>query len=188
MDDVKSPGRFVSVEHLDISTKHFALSDKHLSNALDDMTLILKTHLLLEELLRDFCESSLSHPKYLREARLTFKQILNLARSINTLNAPRLEWTWGAVGNVNTMRNLMAHALEPDERKFASSKEAVIKAVMSHTSSETPTFQGALSYLYGVLGGLLQASLILKAGGTTDHVRKKDVKSAAIKNQSNTDF
>lgn len=172
MDNVEAPVT-VDIDHLDISTKHLVLSDKHLSDDLDELTLILKSHLLIEELLRDFCEHSVGQPKYLRDARLTFKQILCLARSIYTLNVPRLEWTWGAVNSLNTMRNLMAHAIEPDEKKYANSRDVIIKEVMSHTSQlapEVPTFHSAVAYLYGVFGGQLQSYLILKAGGTAAQI------------------
>lgn len=121
MDETEAPVT-VDVDHLDISTKHFVLSDKHLSEDLDELSLILKSHLLIEELLRDFCEHSVGQPKYLRDARLTFKQIFYLARSIYTLNVPRLEWTWGAVASLNDMRNLMAHAIEPNEKSMPRRK------------------------------------------------------------------
>jgi hypothetical protein len=168
MDDVQTPS-MIDVDPLYISTKHHSLVDKHLGDDLDELTLILKSHLLIEELLHDFCDSFVGRPKYLRDARLTFKQTLNLARSIYTLDAPRLEWTWGAVGCLNTMRNLMAHAIEPDEKKYASAKEVIVKGVMAHTHlppTEIPTFQGAIEYLYGVFSGQLEAFLILAARGT----------------------
>jgi hypothetical protein len=174
MDDVETQPA-VDIDHLDISTRHILLADKHLGADLDELTALLKSHLLIEELLRDFCGRSVGHPKYLRDARLSFKQILNLARSIYTLNVPRLDWTWGAVNSLNTMRNLMAHAIEPDEKKYGMARDVIIKEVMSHTSlvaPEVPTFQGAVSYLAGVFGGQLQAYLILKAGGTVAQIPK----------------
>ena len=172
MDDV-TPQFIVDINHLDFSSKHFALAEKHLGEELDELTIILKSHLLVEELLRGFCEYSVAHPKYLREARLSFKQIFHLARSIYSLNVPRLEWTWGVVNSLNTMRNLMAHAIEPDEKKYGLARDVIIREVMSHTSHEVPTvptFHGAVSYLYGVLGCQLQSDLILKAGGTAAQI------------------
>lgn len=172
MNDV-NPQSSIDIDHLDFSTKHFVLAEKHLGEDLDELTIILKSHLLIEELLRDSCEYSVGHPKYLRDARLSFKQILCLARSIYTLNVPRLEWTWGALNSLNTIRNLMAHAIEPDEKKYGMARDVIIKEVMSHTSQvvpEVPTFQGAVSYLYGVFGCQLQSDLILKAGGTTAQI------------------
>lgn len=180
MNDVPPPIT-VDVDHLDISTKHFVLSDKHLTEDLDELTLILKSHLLIEELLRDYCAHSIGHPKYLSEARLTFKQIFCLARSIYTLNLPSMDWTWGTVISLNTMRNLMAHAIEPDETKYAKARDMIINEVMSNASQarpKPPTFHGAVAYLYGAFGALLQGHLILKAGGTVDQIPRPPDDSA----------
>ena len=161
MEDPTNPVRHPP-EKLDISTKHFALAEKHLHDDLDESTLILKTHLLLEELLRDFCESSVSNPKYFRDARLTFKQVLLLVRSMAPVQSHPSEWVWGSIGHLNTMRNLMAHAIEPDEVKYGNCRTAIMQAVNSAfpgPGAEAPDFHESLAYVYGLIGGLLQGFL-----------------------------
>jgi hypothetical protein len=63
---------------IEFSKKHDKRFEKHFSSQMDDITLILKCHLMLEEMLRDFCSEMVSQPQFLKDSRFTFAQILDL--------------------------------------------------------------------------------------------------------------
>ncbi|VVM58041.1 hypothetical protein PS647_01840 [Pseudomonas fluorescens] len=46
--------------NVESSRKHDKRFEKHFSLQMDDITLILKCHLMLEEMLRDFCSEMVS--------------------------------------------------------------------------------------------------------------------------------
>jgi hypothetical protein len=71
---------------------------------------ILKAHLIFEDLLRTYLDKALVHPKALEGARLTFAQLLAVARSVCSEVAPS-HWMWKAIGDLNKLRNLLAHRL-----------------------------------------------------------------------------
>ncbi|MBL0726082.1 hypothetical protein [Piscinibacter sp. HJYY11] len=88
---------------------------------------LLKTHLVFEEVLRDYIQSRLPHPQALDGARLTFAQRLAVARAISTHVSPD-NWHWVAIADLNKLRNLLAHNLQPAELrgKIESYTESVI--------------------------------------------------------------
>lgn len=82
-------------------------------NTQSEELIVLKGHLLVEDLLREFCESRVAHPEELDAARLSFTQIVQLARALHPHQAPG--WIWGAVGKLNSVRNMLAHRLLPTD-------------------------------------------------------------------------
>lgn len=86
----------------------------HLPLQTTDRTLVvLKGHLLIEEMLREFVSKHFHDPQQLTDARLTFHQCLCLARAIETDQLR--EKLWRTVERLNTLRNKLAHSLEPKE-------------------------------------------------------------------------
>ena len=81
-------------------------------NVSDPTYSILKSHLLFEELLMDFVERQVAHPKFLENAKLSFSQLLSLSRASSKLMAPD-GWEWDAIAQLNSLRNLLAHNIEP---------------------------------------------------------------------------
>ncbi len=78
----------------------------------DDMTLLLlKGHLLVEELLRSLIDDTLVKPSALKDARLETFQCICLAEAIFANRAPK--WLWEALRKLNSIRNKLAHNLEP---------------------------------------------------------------------------
>ncbi|MDD5558226.1 hypothetical protein [Candidatus Methylomirabilis sp.] len=97
-----------------------------------DMSLIvLKGHLLTEELLREFLRSKVKHPSYLTEARLTYIQCLHVARALSMLPE---DWVWDAAARLNVIRNKLSHALEPDGLDVAI--EEFIAIVQRHSPGQ----------------------------------------------------
>jgi len=72
---------------------------------------LLKAHLLFEELLRSFLTRALRHPDALDGARLTFVQLVAVARACSSL--PPDHWCWVAVGKLNKLRNMLSHEAAP---------------------------------------------------------------------------
>jgi hypothetical protein len=86
-----------------------------LKPATEDPTyLVLKAHLLAEEVLYRFIESQAHRPGFLRDARLGFAQLIALCRSFHRFSKEDW-WGWTALKKLNTLRNLLAHNLEPKD-------------------------------------------------------------------------
>lgn len=79
-----------------------------------DLTLIvLKGHLLIEELLFTLVERKMDAPVNLRDARLRFPQLVHLARAI--YGGEELNKVSRVLLAVNSLRNDLAHRLESDD-------------------------------------------------------------------------
>lgn len=78
----------------------------------DPTYLVLKAHLLVEEVLYEFLRSQSHQPKYIEDARLSFSQCISLAKAFHRFSRPDW-WAWSALSKLNSLRNLLAHNLEP---------------------------------------------------------------------------
>lgn len=124
---------------------------------MDDQTAVLKAHLLVEGLIRDFCFQSVRNPSYLRDLRLNFHQVVQLARSFMVFESPAFDKYWGMVNTLNQLRNLMAHELEPDQARFEKCRKALIAAA----AQEQATLNQSLAFLCGAMNSLLPVALEL---------------------------
>lgn len=84
--------------------------------ASDPTYLVLKAHLLAEEVLYSFIEKQAHHPNHLGSAKLSFSQLLALCRAFHKYSNDDW-WGWGGLKRLNTLRNLLAHNLEPKDLK-----------------------------------------------------------------------
>jgi hypothetical protein len=82
----------------------------------DPTYLVLKAHLLAEEVLYEFLQSQSYQPKCIDDAKLSFVQCLSLAKSFHKFSRPDW-WAWSALSRLNSLRNLIAHNLEPTSTK-----------------------------------------------------------------------
>ncbi len=81
----------------------------------DDVAqIVLKGHLVMEELMSEALSTFLLHEEFLEPARLQFYQKLNLCRGIST--SEHKHNMWNLIGAVNTLRNQLSHSLDPDLR------------------------------------------------------------------------
>lgn len=145
--------------------KHGDLYDKHFLPDCDEQTAVLKAHLLIEELLRDFCYESVRFPKHLQQARLSFSQVIHLTRALCVLQEPSFDFMWGMLSQLNKLRNFMAHELEPDATKSTACRDALCKAATANriaSNSPAMDLSGSLSYLCGALSAMLQVSLAIQ--------------------------
>ena len=77
----------------------------------DFVLIILKGHLLIEELLDTLITKTLKKPTALKDARLSFIQKSCLAHSILG-DIKNIDHFWSAIKKLNTLRNEIAHNLE----------------------------------------------------------------------------
>jgi len=114
------------------SQKDFLKFWNHISLKAGDETLIvLKGHLLLEDLMSEYCASRVENEKDLEEAKLTFTQLVHLVKALQKYQPP--EWVWPALKRVNGLRNKLAHKLTPKD--YEKSRDEFIEHVKMSSSS-----------------------------------------------------
>lgn len=121
----------------------------------DLVAVVLRGHLVFEEILFRVVQTHCLSPEHLGDAKLRFFQLVALARSLEKVPAIP-ESTWRALGELNSLRNALAHNLES-----ASVEERVARFVraarpnLAPDPSEPPTSkEGVLSALFYLLGQL----------------------------------
>lgn len=82
----------------------------------DPTYMVLKAHLLMEEVMYEYLESSVARPEHLKDARLSFSQLLALSRANHRFSSNDW-WGWQALQKLNSIRNDLAHQLEPTKLK-----------------------------------------------------------------------
>jgi hypothetical protein len=82
----------------------------------DDVTLIvLKGHLLVEEMLVQLAEIVLPHPQYLSDAKLMFHKLACVVRAAVPQRSDDVAWE--LIFSLNSIRNDLAHNLESSQRQ-----------------------------------------------------------------------
>lgn len=106
-------------------------------SAEDPTYLVLKAHLLAEEVLFRFIESQAYRPGFLSEARLGFAQLIALGRSLHRYSKDDW-WGWAAHKKLNSLRNLLAHNLAPKDLRdrIVEFSVFVAEAIGATTDSE----------------------------------------------------
>lgn len=89
--------------------------DRLIPKNADELTVVLKGHLLVEEQLRMIIRSLVANPQYIDKARLTFVNALFLARAVAGHFNNGLCWV--AAEKLNALRNQLAHQAEPSTTK-----------------------------------------------------------------------
>ena len=85
----------------------------HLPIVKDPTLVILRGHLLLEELLDEVLKAWLKDPSVLSDTRLTFHQKMKLSKGI--ISGGRDGFTWKPVDLLNQLRNRISHRLSPHD-------------------------------------------------------------------------
>jgi hypothetical protein len=84
---------------------------KLLPQSEDASLIILKLHLLVEEQIRAFVDERVAHPQALEAAKLECHQAICLAEALSTEDIDSK--VWEAARKLNSLRNQIAHNLEP---------------------------------------------------------------------------
>ena len=141
-----------------------ALVAKQLHSVRDPVLLILKSHLLIEVFLSDFLEGALPNPRALDGARLTFRQKLSVAMALvdssGELENYHYSWLWGFIAQLNSLRNHLAHNLEPKDlelrlQKFVKASEPhIVRWHWATMSDDTERVKEVLVVLCALVYGL----------------------------------
>lgn len=116
------------------SKSYFEKLKSHLPVVKDPTVVILRGHLLIEELLEELLTTSLTDATAIRDARLTFFQKLCLARGL--IGIVNMEDVWKPLELLNGLRNTISHRL-PDDA-LSIKLDPVLKAFFPYDYEEIP--------------------------------------------------
>ncbi|MEN5045093.1 hypothetical protein [Pseudomonas koreensis] len=151
-----------SVPSPEFMTRNGDLFEKHFPPDLDEQSMILKAHLLLEAALRDFCAHCVPNPQHLLGARFQFNQVLSLAQALCPIGPNDFaQKLWAIAKEVNKLRNAMAHELEPDAKKIDGYKKSIMQKVNDEERGRSLDFRACLEYTLGAISAFLQFALLL---------------------------
>lgn len=128
-------------------------TDKYLDTISNIVTLILKSHLLVEEALFAAVQKKLPHPLYLQKANLRFPQLVSIAKGL--LYVDEDEPFWSAISMLNTIRNRLAHRLDPSVSAEEMEKIAFSMSVPPDCSLDHPEAQKIINFGLGTILGFL---------------------------------
>ncbi len=111
----------------------------HLPLVKDPTVVILRGHLLVEELLDELIAANLEHPSAIKDARLTFFQKLCICRAI--VGQSGSEDIWRAIKELNNLRNAISHRL-PDSA-LSTKLNPTLKAFFEEVTCPTDGGRGA---------------------------------------------
>lgn len=136
----------------------------------DDVAqIVLKGHLVMEELMNEALSTFLLHEEFLEPARLQFYQKLNLCRGIST--SEHQNNMWNLIGAVNTLRNQLSHSLDSDLRSkrieslastYAQEFPELLSEKIEGMSRESAICMMAISGCLGFLHSFLEEIQRLK--------------------------
>ena len=86
---------------------------KHLSFKGNNIEIVLKGHLLIENLLERILKKSSQNPEKITTANLSFHKLACIVQAIFESKCGL--WVWNAIFELNTIRNILAHNLEISE-------------------------------------------------------------------------
>lgn len=138
----------------------------------DGIVIVLKGHLLIEEMLRGKLAERLPNPQYITRANLGFYQLLYMVRAAfhaDELKQSSIEGldVWAAVETWNTLRNRLAHRLDHPDVQLLLKRIIVWSPDWPH-DLQTQETQNNLSVM---LGALLAS---LSGLGESDRARAGD--------------
>jgi hypothetical protein len=107
-----------TIKFIEVPRPAFERAVKLLGGTKDGTLLALKGHLLLEEAIFETVCAKSANPQYVKSARLSFDQKLQMARALspvpyNDEKRKFAERFWDASKALNKLRNELAHNLEP---------------------------------------------------------------------------
>ena len=122
----------------------------------DLIAVVLRGHLVIEQLLRAAIAAHCPQPQHLSSAHLRFLQLTSLLRSLGKLPMP--EGLWDSLAKLNALRNAAAHRLEQSD--LSTRVTRFVNAVIDKESQgRLPGHPGskealrtALAHLLGAMG------------------------------------
>jgi len=93
--------------------RHVLRYDKHMPDVDDVSLIVLKGHLLIEEMLLELAVLIVEQPKHLHEANLSFHKLACIVRALIAEKPD--DKRWELILDINSLRNQLAHKLEPHD-------------------------------------------------------------------------
>src|SRR3990167_866653 len=139
--------------------ERFSRFDAHLPSESDPILVVLKGHLLAEEILENLIKAKCRKPEALENIEIGFFLKVKLARALvgdthpNGIIFP--DAVWGMLEALNSLRNELAHALEPKKldakiQRFLACSPLSVKNLKDKNEINEALYQaviGTLSYL-----------------------------------------
>jgi len=138
----------------------------------DTAQIILKGHLVAEDLMNQAIESFVLHGEYIENARLQFHQKLEFCKSISLSDDNNN--MWNLIKKINVVRNALSHSLDEERRlKAIQSLKSIydqefdpetrkIKDMSEEAALCMVAISGALGYLHSFLSEVQRFEEIVK--------------------------
>lgn len=166
-------------EKLESATDVIQMFDKHMPRAKDITLIILKGHLLIEQVLTDILDTELSYSKALYDAKMSFSNRLAVVKSIYGTDS---SFPYGVIENLNSLRNQLVHNLEPKDIKsklddfIIKTKQSKVGLLSEYKQLESSDrLKLAIISLYAYVCGMKEGSVVLKRGIIKNYKREKKV-------------
>ncbi|EAQ95973.2 hypothetical protein [Congregibacter litoralis] len=142
----------------------FGYVDKHLDDAYDIETILIKGHLIIEQALNEWLGLYINNEKRLRGLGLTFSRKIDLAVALHRNPPKRMDSLVQQLREINRLRNKLAHKLDFDVHKdelvtwcksvseieYGMNKEATLKR------NVIVAFSALTAFLVGLIATLRQ--------------------------------
>lgn len=126
----------------------------------DESILVLKAHLIAEELLNEYIQEMVPNPKYILgvDARTHFGEKMKFSQCISPTGRDD-RWIWQGLRNLNQLRNAFAHSLKPDQAVLDKAKKKFIKQIKDNNFREFKSYN--LADLGNGILSLLMAAFVV---------------------------
>ncbi len=133
-----------------------------LSQTIDPTLTVLRSHLLLEELLWKGIAAAVPYPGHLDSVRLNFARLIQLFKALHGDGGNDKQRTWNFLSRLNKLRNDLAHNIDVPQLEATMDELTAVMAVSVPTRIE-PThrraylFTLAVALVGGQLGSVLRS-------------------------------
>lgn len=93
--------------------RHVFRYDEHMPRGDDVSLIVLKGHLLIEEMLLELAMLAVPNPKHLEQASLGFHKLAHVVRALVAEKSD--DKYWELILGINALRNQLAHKLQPHD-------------------------------------------------------------------------
>lgn len=138
----------------------------------DTAQIILKGHLVIEDIFNQALESFVLHGEHIEDARLQFHQKLELCRAISL--SDNKNNMWNLIRKINAVRNALSHSLNHERRSKAIQslqsiydqefppESRVIEGMSEEAALCMVAIGGILGYLHSFLSEIHRFEVIVK--------------------------
>jgi len=138
----------------------------------DTAQILLKGHLVAEDLMNQALEAFVLHGEHIEDARLQFHQKLELCKAISVND--NCNNMWNLIKKINVLRNALSHSLDPERREKAvqslasiydqefGPKTRKIDGMSEEAALCLASIMGSLGYLHSFLSEAQRFETLVK--------------------------